>query len=138
MQAPFITWTEKMSVGVAILDADHKRLVCLLNDLHDGIAAGRGTERLGRVLDGLLEYAKTHFAHEEEYFAQTSYPAASEHIQEHRALTKLVMDVQARYKKGKFDALSLEVMDFLKDWLADHVLGSDKNYKAHLNASGIL
>jgi hemerythrin-like metal-binding protein len=137
MQAPFITWTEKMSVGVTVLDDDHKRLIGLLNDLHDGIAAGHGTERLGRVLDGLVTYTSTHFAHEEEFFAQTGYPAAAEHIQEHRALTKLVQDVQARYKKGQFEALSLDTMDFLKNWLHDHVLGSDLNYKAHLNAAGI-
>jgi hemerythrin len=137
MQEPFITWTKKMSVGVAELDDDHKALLGLLNDLHDGIAAGHGTERLGRVLDGLTEYAGTHFAREEEFFAQTAYPAAAEHILEHRALTRLVLDVQARYRKGKFDALSLETMSFLKDWLREHVQGSDKEYTAHLNAHGI-
>jgi hemerythrin-like metal-binding protein len=137
MQEPFFAWTKKMSVGVALLDEDHKKLVALLNDLHNGIASGRGTERLGRVLDGLVSYVKNHFAHEEEYFAQTEYPAADEHIQEHRSLTKLVLDVQSRYNKGQFDALSLETMEFLKIWLHDHVLGSDMDYKEHLQASGI-
>ena len=138
MQSPFFTWTEKMSVGVEVLDADHKRMIDLLNDLHDGIVAGRGTERLERVLDGLVDYVRTHFEHEEELFTQTGYPGAAEHIQEHRTLTNLVMDVQARYNQGKFEALSLNTMDFLKDWLTNHIQGSDKNYKSHLNASGIL
>jgi hemerythrin-like metal-binding protein len=137
MQSPFFAWTEKMSVGVEVLDADHKRLIGLLNDLHDGIAAGQGTERLGRVLYGLADYVGTHFAHEEDYFAQTGYPGATEHIQEHRALTKLVKDVQMRYNQGKFEALSLNTMNFLKDWLTDHLQGSDNNYKSHLNAMGI-
>ena len=137
MREPFIVWTGKMSVGVELLDDDHKKLVAMLNDLHDGIHAGHGTERLERVLDGLAAYTGTHFAHEEEFFAQTDYPAAAEHILEHRKLTKLVLDVQARYKKGQFDALSLETMSFLKDWLQDHIQGTDKNYQAHLNANGI-
>jgi hemerythrin-like metal-binding protein len=137
MQALFIVWTKKMSVGVEVLDADHKKLIALLNDLHDGIAAGHGTERLERVLDGLVDYVGTHFAHEEEYFAQTGYPGAAEHIQEHRAMTKLLLDVQARYNKGKFEALSLGTMNSLKDWLDEHVQGTDKKYTAHLNASGI-
>ena len=68
---------------------------------------------------------------------ETEYPAADEHIQEHRSLTKLVLDVQSRYNKGQFDALSLETMEFLKIWLHDHVLGSDMDYKEHLQASGI-
>ena len=137
MQEKYIAWTEKMSVGVALLDDDHKKLVSLLNDLHEGITAGHGTERLGRVLDGLVRYAGTHFAHEEKLFAQTGYPSASEHIQEHRALTKLALDVQARYNKGEFDALSLKTMDYLKNWLNEHILGSDKQYKEHLNANGV-
>jgi hemerythrin-like metal-binding protein len=137
MRAPLIIWTEKMSVGVEVLDTDHKRLIDLLNDLHDGIDAGHGTERLDRVLDGLLDYASTHFAHEEDFFAQSGYPGAAEHTQEHRALTKLVKDVQARYNQGKFEALSMNTMNFLKEWLTDHIQGSDKNYKAHLNAMGI-
>ncbi|MGA2889259.1 MAG: bacteriohemerythrin [Terracidiphilus sp.] len=137
MQLPFIAWTGKMSVGVAVLDDDHKKLIDLLNDLHNGITAGHGTERLGRVLDGLVEYTGTHFAREEEFFAQTGYPATEEHVQEHRDLTRLVLNIQARYKKGHFDALSAEAMDFLKNWLQGHILGSDMNYKAHLNAAGI-
>jgi hemerythrin-like metal-binding protein len=137
MQSPFFTWTEKMSVGVEVLDADHKKLIALLNDLHDGIASGHGTERLERVLDGLVDYVGTHFAHEETYFAQTGYPGAAEHIQEHRTLANLVNDVQVRYNQGKFEALSLNTMNFLKDWLTNHLQGSDKNYKSHLNASGI-
>jgi hemerythrin-like metal-binding protein len=137
MQAHFIAWIENMSVGVEVLDTDHKRLIELLNDLHDGIAAGHGTERLERVLEGLVDYVGTHFAHEEDYFSQTGYPGAAEHIQEHRALTKLVKDVQERYNHGKFEALSLNTMSFLKDWLAEHIQGSDKKYKAHLNAMGI-
>ncbi len=137
MQSPFITWTDKMSVGVGALDDDHKKLVAILNDLHNGIAAGQGTERLGRVLDGLVRYTGSHFAHEEELFAQTGYPAAAQHIQEHRTLTKLVLDIQARYNKGMFDALSMETLDVLKDWLSTHVQVSDKSYKAHLNSMGI-
>ena len=136
MQEPFVVWTEKMSVGVALLDDDHKKLISMLNDLHDGISSGHGTERLEKVLDGLVSYVGSHFAHEEELFAQTGYPAASEHIPEHRALAKLALDVQARYNKGQFDALSLETLDYLKNWLNEHVLGSDKKYMKHLRASG--
>jgi hemerythrin-like metal-binding protein len=137
MQAPFITWTEKMSVGVELLDADHKKLIGLLNDLHNGIDAGHGTERLERVLDGLVAYVETHFAHEEDYFIQTGYPGAPEHIQEHRAFTNRVKDVQTSYNKGKFEALSLNTMSFLKEWITNHIQGCDNKYKAHLHAMGI-
>jgi len=137
MQRPFISWTTKMSVGVAVLDDDHKKLVGLLNELHDGIAAGHGTETLGKILDGLVDYAKFHFGREEELFAQTGYSDAPEHIKRHRELAAKVLEIQARYNKGLFDALSLTTLAFMKDWLNEHIQGSDKSYKAHLNASGV-
>ena len=137
MRTALVEWNDKMSVGVEVLDADHKGLLALLNDLHDGIVTGHGTERLERVLDGLVEYVGNHFAHEEEFFAQSEYPDASEHIQEHRALTRLIQDVKARYNKGMFDALSLNTLEFLKQWLHEHVQVCDKKYTEHLNARGI-
>lgn len=126
-----------MSVGVAALDEDHKKLIAIVNDLHDGIASGSGTERLGRVLDGLVSYTGSHFAHEEELFAQTGYPAAAAHMLEHKKMSRLVRDIQARYNKGQFDSLSLETIEFLKNWLHEHILASDKNYQKHLNACGV-
>jgi hemerythrin-like metal-binding protein len=137
MQAPFIIWTPQLSVGVAVLDEEHKKMVELINDLHSGITAGRGTETLGIVLDQLVESYREHFTREEELFAQTTYPAAEEHIQEHHALTQFLLDVQDRYNHGKFDALSLETLNFFRSWMSEHLQGTDKKYTEHLNAHGI-
>jgi hemerythrin-like metal-binding protein len=137
MQKQFISWTTKMSVGVAVLDEDHKELVSLLNKLHDGIAAGHGTETLGKILDGLVDYAKGHLVREEEMFAQTGYSDAAEHIKKHQEMAAKVLEIQARYNKGLFDALSLTTLEFMRNWLSDHIQGSDKSYKEHLNASGV-
>jgi hemerythrin-like metal-binding protein len=137
MQKPFVAWTSKMSVGVDALDDDHKCLLGILNDLHDGITAGRGTERLGKVLNGLVSYTGPHFAREEELFVQTGYPDSAEHIKEHQALSSQILDMHVRYNKGLFDGLSLEALVFLNEWVNDHIQVSDKKYKAHLNASGI-
>jgi len=130
-------WNQNMSVGVDVLDADHKKLVAMINDLYDGIAAGHGTERLGKVLNGLVDYTNFHFRREEEFFAQTEYPALAEHTQKHRNLTSQVLDIQARYNNGLLYALSLDTMNFLRGWLTDHIQGSDKKYGPHLNACGI-
>ena len=134
---PLMTWNEKMSVGVVALDNEHKKLVAMVNELYDGIQAGKGTDALARVLDGLISYTAAHFKHEEEFFAKTGYPATAAHKQEHDALTKQVLDVQAKYKAGATGTLSLEVMNFLKNWLINHIQGSDKRYGPHLNAAGI-
>jgi hemerythrin len=132
-----MNWNEKMSVGVAVIDDEHKKLVAMLNDLYDGVQAGKGAAALGKVLDGLIAYTAAHFKHEEEFFAKTGYPAAAAHKKEHDDLTKQVLDVQAKYKSGVSGTLSLEVMNFLKTWLIKHIQGSDKAYGPHLNSKGI-
>jgi len=132
-----MTWTEKMSVGVKVLDDDHKKLIGMINELHGGLKVGHGKEVLGNVLDELVSYTRMHFAREEQYFAKTGYAAAAAHKKEHDDLTKQVLDVQAKYKAGAVTSLSLEVMDFLKNWLTNHIQGSDQKYGPHLNEKGI-
>jgi hemerythrin len=134
---PLMTWTEKLSVGVEVLDDDHKKLVGMVNELHDKMKAGHGKEALGKVLDELVNYTKFHFEREERFFAKTGYPAAFAHKQQHDDLTKQVLDVQTKYKGGAVATLSLDVMDFLRNWLVNHIQGSDQKYGPHLNAQGI-
>lgn len=134
---PLMTWTDSMSVSVKVLDEDHKKLVAMVNELHDGILQGRRQEALGRVLDQLVQYTKIHFAREEEYFAKTRYAAAAEHKKEHDELIKKATELQVRYKSGTTSMLSLETMSFLKGWLSHHIQGVDKLYGPHLNTNGI-
>ena len=134
---PLMTWTDKLSVGVGVIDEDHKKLVGMLNELYDAMQAGQGKDSLGRILNGLVQYTKFHFAREEKFFAQTGYPAAVPHKQEHDALTRQVIDVQQKYAAGATATLSLDVMQFLRNWLVNHIQGSDQKYRPHLNAKGI-
>jgi hemerythrin len=135
---PLMTWTAKLSVGVGVLDEDHKRLVAMVNELYDSMQAGHGKETLGRILNDLVEYTKVHFAREEKFFAQTAYPASAAHKQEHDTLTQQVLDVQQKYSSGASAALSIDVLRFLKSWLINHIQGSDQKYRPHLNAKGIV
>ncbi len=109
----------------------------MVNELFDGVQAGRGKEVLGPTLDGLVSYTVTHFANEERYMTQHKYPALAAHKAEHDALAKQVAEVQAKYKAGASAALSMEVMAFLKNWLVKHIMGSDKAYTPFMNSKGV-
>ncbi len=134
---PLMTWNEKFSVGVQMLDDDHKKLVGMVNQLYDGIQAGSGKDVLAKILDGLIDYTKVHFGHEEQFFSKTNYADTAVHKKEHADLTQQVLDVQRKYKAGISGTLSLEVMNFLKNWLINHIQGSDKKYGPYLNSKGI-
>lgn len=134
---PLMEWTEKLSVGVGQFDTEHQKLVGMVNDLFDAVQGGKGKDRLAPILDGLITYTKTHFANEERYMQQHDFPGFTAHKAEHDALAKQVLAVQEKVKAGATAALSMEVMNFLKNWLVKHILGTDKGYTAFLNAKGI-
>jgi hemerythrin len=134
----FMTWNDKLSVGVAKIDEDHKILVGLLNELFEGFGAGHGKEVLGGILVELADYTVYHTALEESFFIQTGYPDAAAHQIEHVAMAAWVADVRRQFNDGTLAAPTLEVMNYLKDWLFDHILGSDQKFALYLQATGQL
>jgi hemerythrin len=134
---PLMTWIEEMSVGVKVLDDDHKTLIAMLNELHDGIEAGHARAALESVIEGLSRYTRIHFGREERLFAQTGFPGGEAHKAEHYRLSRRVMNLQSRFESGQSIELSLETLNFLKNWLTDHIQGSDREYGPYFNAKGI-
>jgi hemerythrin len=126
--------SRQLSVGVEQLDTDHERIVELLNELNDGLNAGAGREALGKEHDGLISTIVTHFEYEEAEMKQFDYPGAPAHFEEHVALLKPVLEVQAKYRGGSGSALITEVIVFVRAWLLQHIQGSDKALGAFLCA----
>jgi hemerythrin-like metal-binding protein len=117
------------------MDQEHKRLVEIINNLYGAMRQGKGNEVIGPILDGLVEYTRTHFAHEERLMKEAGYAAREEHKREHDSLTGQVLEIQNKYRSGA--VLSLEVMSFVKDWLVNHIQGSDKRYGPQMIKKGI-
>ena len=132
-----VVWSDKLSVGVKSIDDQHKKLVTLVNQLHDGMMAGKGKEAVGPVLKGLIDYTASHFKYEEDLFARTGYPEGAAHKKDHDDLVKKVLEIQKKYEQSGPGVLTIQVMNFLKDWLTAHILGSDMKYGPHLVAKGI-
>ena len=133
---PLITWSEKMSVGVASLDRQHQGLIEMLNTLHSEMLAGRGKDVLGPILAKLIQYTQSHFVHEEGLFRMHAYPWAAEHKKEHDGFVGKAKELDADFKSGKA-ALTGELMTFLRDWLTKHILGVDMQYEAFFVQKGL-
>ncbi|MGO9318154.1 MAG: bacteriohemerythrin [Terracidiphilus sp.] len=134
---PFIVWTNEMSVDVKMLDNDHKRLAILINDLHEGLMAGRAIDALERIFDELVAYTRIHFANEERLLAEAGYSGAAAHKQEHEHKIEQVLIMQARFISSKESADYIEILDQLKNWLFKHMENSDKEFVRHLKTSGV-
>jgi len=120
------------------MDDDHKKLIDIINELHDGIMAGHKKEILVAVLDRLVDYTNFHFTKEEELLLKTKYLAFSTHKMEHASFVSRISNLLERYKSAPVVMLDLELMSFLRNWLITHIQGSDKKYGPRLKASGIL
>jgi hemerythrin-like metal-binding protein len=124
---PLFTWSDSYSVNSPEIDTQHKKLFDLINNLHDAMIRGKGKEVVGQILDGLIDYTRVHFADEEKMLEAINYPDLPAHLVEHDAFIRKVFQLQTDYRSGK-QALTLPVMDFLKNWLLNHILKTDKKY----------
>ncbi|MEI8377093.1 MAG: bacteriohemerythrin [bacterium] len=129
-------WNDKYSVGVRELDSQHKVLVGLLNELYDAMNNGKSNEILGKIINKLVDYTKTHFATEERYMSTHGYPELASQKREHQMFTDKVIAFKNEFDSGKI-ALTVAITSFLKSWLSDHISGSDKKYGPFFNSKGI-
>jgi hemerythrin-like metal-binding protein len=132
----FMTWSDNLSVGVESLDNQHTVLVETLNDLHAAMMKGQARSVAGDLLHKLVKYTRDHFAAEEAMMAATNYPTLATHRLKHRDLTKQVEDFVARYEKGDI-TLSVQLLNFLSEWLTTHIQGEDKEYGPWLIEHGV-
>lgn len=124
-------WKESMSVGIQEIDAEHKALIDMLNDLFTSLKVGKGQDMAGETVKNMAKYAVKHFHTEEEYFKKFSYPDTKAHIAEHKAFVSEVEDLLDRADCGSC-MYSLEIANYLKDWLVKHIMGSDLKYAPYL------
>ncbi|MBF0271562.1 MAG: bacteriohemerythrin [Magnetococcales bacterium] len=130
---PLITWTEKMAVNVPPLDADHRQLISLINELHAAVQLGKGQSLLNQIVENLLNYTRTHFAREERYLESIGFPGQEAHKEEHRQFCDQVVIYQQKLLDDPF-ALSSDVLQFLRNWLIHHIQGSDMAYRNHMES----
>ena len=132
---PLITWTDELSVNVRDLDLQHQKLFDLINELHEAMRSGKGKELVGSILNRLADYTKTHLSYEEKLMQTHSYPGYNSQKLAHDALTKQVMEYTTKHQDGK--VTTIEIMNFLKDWLSKHIMSVDKKYASFFNNKGV-
>ncbi len=131
-----MSWGAGLSVNIKQIDDQHKKLIGMINELHKAMKLKKSNSAMGSILDRLADYTVTHFATEEKLFAQYGYPEEKAHVELHRKLVAQVVDIQKKFKAGNA-MISMELMSFLKDWLVNHIQGTDKKYSSFLRQHGV-
>ncbi|MEO5353395.1 MAG: bacteriohemerythrin [Magnetococcus sp. XQGC-1] len=116
-----IDWSDHLSVGVALVDEDHKELVGMVNELFSACFVGVGDDAVADILAKVIDYTQYHFTREEAFLREHASPDLPAHAEEHRQLTEQVLAIS---RQGA-SALSEDVLVFLRDWLTHHILETD-------------
>lgn len=127
---PLIDWQAAFSVGHDDLDQDHQNLVELINSLHEAWEAGEDLTILHGIFGELLMYTDYHFQREERMLEEAGYPRLAEQKAEHAALKQSVEEFRARHLADSTSpVLTMEIEDFLKTWMMEHILEEDMRYR---------
>lgn len=131
-----LNWTDSLSVKIESIDNQHKVLIDLINDFYQKITSEHKKENLIKLIDGLRNYTVQHFTHEEKYMKQLNYPDFVNHKKEHTEFVNAVNDYIERIEAGKL-IISVEITNYLKSWITDHILVTDKKYSNFFVRNGV-
>jgi hemerythrin len=131
----FFEWSPALSVGLETVDRQHRMLIGYINDLSDAVDKGGNGFAMQKILERLRNYTKVHFAYEEAMFKVYKYEEADDHAHAHRAFVRMIEDCEQRHAKGEQN-VGIELLNYLKNWLSEHILVEDRSYAKVLVARG--
>lgn len=131
-----IIWNESLQFGIPSIDKQHKRLVDLINQLYNAMRQGEGDRATQKILAELVNYTKVHFTFEEGLQEKAEYPGLQKHKEVHNALVQKVAGISAQVNAGSSN-INMELMDFLQDWLVNHIQKEDRKYVPYVREKGV-
>lgn len=130
-----MTWGPEFELNFGDIDVQHQRLVGLINALDDAHHRGLDTTTLSSIVDELYRYTKVHFAFEEKLMKRYAIRRSEQHRAEHRFLTAQVKNFRDDFQRRGVE-ITDELMAFLRDWLTEHILQTDRELADALRAAG--
>ena len=120
----YLTWHNELDTGIEVIDAQHRRIVELINRLHE--IQGQDRKAVGVVIEELIDYTASHFAFEESLMEEAGYQFGRAHKRIHDLFVKRVYDCRARYAAG--EDIAGELQELLSRWLFSHIKEEDAGY----------
>ena len=134
-----IEWKDSLSIGVELIDDEHKMLIQKLRALSDAFNQGQEQNKILKTLDFMIDYTEFHFTDEERVMTATDYPGLDEQKKQHREFRQTLNNILEDYQdEGPTKALAESVNVFLINWLFGHIKGTDQKLGVFLQEKGLL
>ena len=129
------TSNDELSVGVRILDCDHREMVDALFEIQRALTTGEDPRRTGSLLRKLANFSLTHFALEEGMMVATKYPGLARHRLNHQRMVGRMRSLASRHRA---DGLTLDhnSVSLLSELHTAHIHHDDLHYGLWLNKAG--
>lgn len=124
----YIAWQDEFSVGVTVIDEQHKMLLQVINTFLASLEDNDDRFAIGRSLDEMIKYTEYHFYTEQ--LLLEKHPDFLAHLNQHWQLVKKAKKIQDDFEHHL--ELKADIFDFLLSWLKNHILGTDKVYFSYL------
>jgi hemerythrin-like metal-binding protein len=156
----FLEWTNKLILGVPVIDEQHLGMLTVLNRLAEVLqlklsdcdcpipspmptgSSGKAVAApptldpcITHLLEEFAQLAHDHMKSEEALMSQHGYPGLVEHKREHTMLSA-ELNLFVRDIIQGTDSLDQKALCALKQWLIVHIVESDKAFVDYLNAPG--
>jgi len=127
----YLTLRENFRTGIGPIDDQHREMIEWYNDIERAIATDAPQRDRVTALQGMVDATRRHFRYEENLLEVNGYPDLDRHRGEHATLLKQIGDWNIRLAVGELN-LTRDTMRLVREWLVDHMVGSDQQYVAHI------
>jgi hemerythrin len=129
-----IQWDDSLSVGIDIIDQQHKMLIQRLSELSEAVEMKQGETAIMKTLEFMSEYTDFHFSSEEKHMEEQNYPGLDYQKAQHEEFRNTLKRIVEDYEdEGPTRALTTSINTFLFNWLLNHIKGTDLKFGKFLN-----
>ena len=121
----YFEWADDMVIDGGPIDADHRLLVDLVNELHTATSRGAGREVVASILNRCIASTREHLTREEELMERMGFPDLVEHKAGHESFMEDLYGLQRKLETGSITVAS-QLSSILRDWLSLHIRRNDK------------
>jgi len=130
-------WKDELATGNATLDAQHKQLFQIANDLLDACSSGRSAGKINSTMQFLLDYAARHLKDEEKMQRKYGYPDYPNHKKQHEAFQAATEELAKQYSGGGGTVqLVTAISSSVSDWLFNHIKQEDRKLAEYIHSQG--